>query len=131
MILSILQDSVILFLLIYAVIDLGHRLFLFAMRHLERQTDRTAVYFVADSTHLTADTAEYAIRSALLHTDFPMIVLSETPSDELRGIFHTLSREYEQLHICTKDEFIHRLTTGTVRNVFLKIEETEAPSHSK
>lgn len=128
---SIIRDSLALFLLIYAVIDLGHRIILFALHAICKSSKDKNMFFVIDATQMTSDTLEYHVRSALLRFEEPIIVLGDTLSDEASAILDTLGNEHDALHMFTKSELAMWLTYGTSPAVFLNNIKTEAPSHSK
>ncbi len=129
--LSIIRDSVILFLLIYAVIDLTSHLVLLIMRSFGTRRSTMSFFSVADASRLTADMAEYALRTALLSRDEPLVVLTDGLPDDVLNILLVLSRRHEQLHPCSKAELVTYLTAKTVQDAALKNEETAVQNHNR
>ena len=116
---SIIRDSLTLFLLIYAVIDLGHRIILFAMQAVCKTSDAKDMFCVVDATQMPPESLEYRVRSALMRLEEPAVILL------------TLCSEHDALYALGKKELAEWLTSGTSPDVFLSNAKKAAPSHSK
>lgn len=128
---SIIRDSLTLFLLIYAVIDLGYRIILFVMQAVCKTSDAKDMFCVVDATQMPPESLEYRVRSALMRLEEPIVVLCDALPDESAVILRTLCSEHDALYALGKKELAEWLTSGTSPDVFLSNAKTAAPSHSK
>ncbi len=119
MLFSILRDSIVLFLLIYAVVDLGNHLINWLTRRLtEEETGKTGFYLM-DMTGQTASCAEFSIRTAARHEN-TVLLITDPQEAEIAAITKRLCRELEYVHTVTRAELIDWLKSETSPDAFLK-----------
>lgn len=119
MLFPILRDSIVLFLLIYAVVDLGNHLINWLTRRLtEDETGKTGFYLM-DMTGQTASYAEFSIRTAAHHEN-TVLLISDPQEAETAAITERLCQELEYVHTTTRAELIDWLKSETSPDAFLK-----------
>ncbi|MBR7164170.1 MAG: hypothetical protein IKD21_04280 [Clostridia bacterium] len=111
MLLTIIKDSFIIFLLVYALLDIAEKLCLYLSRFTVSPTEHVRKYYVIDISNTQADQLEYALRKALTGCKDNILLITENNPPETDAIIANLRREFAGLYPVTRSEFQHITST--------------------
>ncbi len=131
MITLILKDSIILFLLIYAILTLAEQFLRFLMRFLEQRSDYARSFHVLDISGTHTTQLEHIIRSFVGTCKETVFLVTETSDPETNAIVHNLCREFDVLFAVSRAEFLRITGSLTALDAFLKDEQGAIPSKNK
>lgn len=97
MFLSILKDSVILFLLIYAVLQLAESLLQFLLRRLSVKKSEKRIFYVLNTLGMTPDRLEGLVRSCAAAKQEEILLITNGKDKETAALVALLCKEFEQL----------------------------------
>ena len=131
MITLILKDSVILFLLVYAILTLAEQFVRFLMRFLEKEPGCSHGLHVFDITEIDKTQLEGSIRRYVRSCRETIYLLTETDDTETNAIVQNLCREFDVLFAVNRSDFFEIIDSPKVRDAFLTAEQREGPDKSK
>ena len=114
---SIVRDAVTLFLLLYAVIDLGNRLVAFLSHVLvpEKCPCRAITVFLL--SECSCQSAEYQIRT-LLKQHRNILLIQDACDEETALIAQKLADEFEYVKLLSLSDFVRFITPQKKMNVY-------------
>ncbi len=131
MFLSILKDSVMLFLLIYAVFNLTEQLIHFFMRYPGKQNGQLRKFHVIDASNVLPEQLEYSLRCEMSNCKDAVFLLMDFPDPESDAITHALCKEFSGLHPITRGEFLKIISSPTALDAFQEVGITASPNPHK
>lgn len=122
MMLSIIQDSIIIFLLIYAVLQLAEHLIRFLVQCFKDPACSSCKYHVIDVSETIQTQLEYTIRSEMMDCKTHTFLITEYPDKESNLIIAKMCNEYDFLYPVTRSEFLRIVNSPEALDAFLSIE---------
>ncbi len=101
--LTILKDAIILFLLIYAIMDLCHHVTQWLLSLLHKEWAPVG-YYVLDLSSEPVNRLEYTVRYTARHQE-KVLIVTDTSEQETIAILQALCREFDHLTLMSRQEF--------------------------
>lgn len=130
MILSSFRDAVLLFLLIYALVDLTHTFALLIVKRLARKEPVTPEQYVMPLALLSPNNAEAQIRMAV-RSCAPLFLIADGAEAETLSIARILAKDYDSVILLSAQDFHNHFTLSKDRAVFSVNSKAANLSHSK
>ena len=121
MVFKIIKDSLVLFLLVYALLDIIQSL----VRHLAQfllKNSESKCFHLVDLTNQSTIQMECSLRFVATKYKEPIIVLIKETDEEQNKVLKKLCLDFENLHPISRSEFIKYFSNETSPVVFLKNE---------
>ncbi len=131
MFLSILKDSIIIFLLVYALLQLAEQLIGVLVRQFQSPEDFPFRYYVLDVSQVSCEKLEYIIRSEMTGRKKHTFLITEFPDSESNSIISKLCYEYDTLYPVTRNEFQRIISSPEALASFLGALQGANPAESK
>ncbi len=116
MLLSVLKDSVILFLIVFFLLHLIELL----LDHISQAQAGNRHFFVINALGLSAGELEKLIRTTLKKYNTRLIVVTSKNDLETNAILDLLCRDYEQIYPVLPEDLSSLITGETSQNTVLK-----------
>lgn len=131
MLFQILKDSVVLFLLIYALISLAEKLCIYIAHIIDFPDERLPKFYVIDASKIQAEKLECLLRKELSSCNDSVYVLTNETNSEATAIIEKLSYNYVSLFPIRKEELQTIITAQEEPDVSLKAESSADLSQGK
>ncbi len=126
MLFSILKDSFILFLLIYALLTLAEKFSKFLEGVFEKRPKKLLTYRIVDIRDVPATELEIPLKSALNAAEDYVLLLAENLSVEAEHIVNSLTKDKECIQADTREQMILLTSTAKETKAFF----TRGDDHS-
>ena len=130
MFVPIIKDSIILFLLMYAIIDLCHRFVCFLAKRLTLESTPWELHFY-DATRHALCGLECSLRLVASKQKEPVWVIFNIEETEKYEILSRLCQDYENIILITQEECVEMITAGTNSSVSSVHNKEVVPSPDK
>lgn len=124
MLFQILKDSVILFLLIYALITLAEKLCRYIARITDFHDESLPKFYVVDASETPVDKLECLLRKELSSCCDAVYVITNEANEEAKTIIDNLACDYVTLFPIRKEDLQAIITVQELPDVSLKVEST-------
>ncbi len=131
MLFQILKDSVILFLLIYALINLAEKLCRYIASITDFPDECLPKFYVMDTSKTPAEKLEYLLRKELSTCHDAIYVITSEANTEAKAIVEKMACDYVTLFPIRKEELQTIITAQEVPDVSLKAESSADLSQGK
>ncbi|MBE7048505.1 MAG: hypothetical protein E7393_03945 [Ruminococcaceae bacterium] len=130
MLFLILRDAIVLFLLIYALLDLAHHFLRFLSHMLTETEPKVEGTYILNIDNIPIERTENIIRSAMMQGK-TLLLLTSAVESETVSIAKQISRKFPYVHIVTREEFGDWLKSGTTIPSFVTHDTKANPNPSK
>jgi len=120
MLLTIVKDSIMLFLLIYALLSLTEKLVLLLKRFYLESPCSARKFHVIDISHIQTGQIEYTLRKELTDCKNPVFLIIGNISSETEAIIARLQRKYNCLHPISRSELLDIIASPIALDAFLE-----------
>ncbi|MBE7022140.1 MAG: hypothetical protein E7414_02850 [Ruminococcaceae bacterium] len=119
MVVSIIKDSLIIFLLVYAVLQLAESFLQFLLRHLSAAKTEKRFFYVLNALGTTPDCLEGLVRSTARRQE-EIFLVSDEQDEETKALVAILCKEFEHLTPISPEALQLLLTEETALGTSLK-----------
>ncbi len=131
MFISVLKDTIIIFLLIFAVLQLAEKLVLILSSRWEKTELNTRNFYVLDLTQIPYQHLECFIRSKLPSCQGLTYLITDFSEEKSNEILAKLCNQYTHLCPLTRSELLRLLGEKAVPDVSLQGESRAVPGQDK
>ncbi len=131
MFLSILKDSIIIFLLVFALLQLAEQVIGFLIHLIQNPEIKPYQFMVLDVSQISHEKLEYIIRNEIPKVNYHIFLISEFSDDESNHIISKLCYEYDYLYPVTRAEFLCIFNSPEAPAAYVGALKAEAPTGSR
>ena len=128
MLMSVIKDSIVLFLLLYALVSLAEQLVRFLSVCLTPKCSLPQGFYVLDVTGIPPEGLELTLRSYIAKNKGKILLLTDKSNRESADIITLLCNEFEHVTLLSRQQLAEQLTTQTALDTSAKTKQEEAPN---
>ncbi len=131
MLFLIIKDSIILFFLVYALLELAEDLLNFLKKLLPRHSAHPRKFYTIDLENVKAEKLEGLLRQSTHVWLDPVFLIAENLTPEATALLHKFQRSHAALYLVTRKEMQKIISSQEALDAFLESGPTASPAQSK
>ncbi|MBR6729184.1 MAG: hypothetical protein IKL80_03390, partial [Clostridia bacterium] len=128
MFISIIKDSIILFLLLYALVSLADQFVRFLSLHLIPQKTQPQGFYLLDLAGIPSESLEQTLRTFISEKKDRILLITDENNEERTDIIELLCKEFKYVTPLSRKELAMFFTTQTALDTSVKTKQEEDPS---